>query len=213
MTAAVCAGVFALGLLPLHAQTTTEPPPHAEQTPQPGPEIASQAGEDASAPKTGAIGPSLILTLNQDRLFEDSDYGKTTFARLQAEAQALQVEIRKIESDLEIEERLLTDRRATMPADQFAPLAAAFDEKVEKLRAAWGAKDRDIKNQREGDRKHFFDAALPVLAEMMQESGAVALLDQSTVILSLDRFDITDLAIARIDAQLAIPAEAPEPKP
>jgi Skp family chaperone for outer membrane proteins len=155
---------------------------------------------------------SQVLTINQQRLFEESDFGKSSLSRLEKDSRGLQAEIRKIESDLEIEERLLTERRATLSPDDFQPLARAFDDKVEKIRAAWGAKDRDLKRQREQDQQTFFESAVPILADLMQEMGAVLLVDQSSVILSLDRVDITQTAMDRINARLSSPT-APEANP
>jgi len=152
---------------------------------------------------------SSVLTLNQQRLFEDSAFGKASLIRLEADSRTLQAEIRKIESDLEIEERMLTERRATLSPAEFMPIAAAFDEKVEKIRKAWSAKDRDLKRQREADQQKFFESAVPILAELMQEMGALMLIDQGSVILSLDRVDITQAAIERINEQLATSAPAP----
>jgi Skp family chaperone for outer membrane proteins len=104
---------------------------------------------------------------------------------------------------LEIEERLLTERRATLPPAQFQPLASEFDDKVEKIRGSWGEKDRDLKRQREEDQQKFIQLAVPILAQLMQDMGAVMLIDQSAVMLSLDRVDITQIAIARINEQLS----------
>lgn len=163
---------------------------------------AQQATAPAIAPLLPAF-QSPVLTINQQRLFEDSQFGKDSLTRLEADSRSLQAEIRKIESDLEIEERLLTERRAALPPAEFAPLASGFDDKVEKIRAAWGAKDRELKRQREQDQQKFFESAVPVLAELMQEMGAVMLIDQSSVILSLDRVDITKTAIERVNARLA----------
>ncbi|MGO4907796.1 OmpH family outer membrane protein [Pseudorhodobacter sp. W20_MBD10_FR17] len=157
---------------------------------------------------------SPVLTINQQRFFEDSAFGKASLSRLEADARSLQVEIRKVEADLEIEERLLTERRASLSPAEFQPIARDFDEKVEKIRAAWGQKDRDLKLEREQDKKTFFDSAVPVLAAIMQEAGAVLLVDQLTVILSLDQVDITTIAIERVNAALANPAAsttAPDP--
>lgn len=144
-----------------------------------------------------------VLTINQQRFFEDSDFGKASLAKLEAEARDLQVEIRKVEADLEIEERLLTERRAGLSPADFNPIAREFDDKVEKIRATWGQKDKELKLQREQDQKTFFQSAVPILAAMMQNAGAVLLVDQSNVILSLDRVDITDAAIARVNSALA----------
>ncbi len=153
---------------------------------------------------------SPVLTINQQSLFEDSAFGKASLTRLEAASRALQAEIRQIESDLEIEERMLTERRAALPSSEFQPLARAFDEKVETIRQAWSAKDRDLKRQREADQQRFFESAVPVLAELMREMGAVALIDQSSVILSLDRVDVTQVAINRLDAAFEA-LDEPEP--
>ncbi|WP_197082882.1 OmpH family outer membrane protein [Pseudorhodobacter ferrugineus] len=182
---------------------------NAQQTaPAPAPPAAEA---EASQPSF----QSQVLTVNQLRLFEESDFGKSSLTRLEADSRTLQAEIRQIESDLEIEERLLTERRATLSPADFLPIASAFDDKVEKIRASWGAKDRDLKRQREEDQQTFFQSAVPVLAELMQDMGAVMLLDQGSVILSLDRVDVTDIAIDRINARLAISPEpdTPAPKP
>lgn len=160
---------------------------------------------------------SPVLSVDQQRLFEDSSYGRSSLSRLEAASRDLQAEIRKIESDLEIEERLLTERRDTMPPSDFQPLAAAFDEKVESIRDAWGAKDRELKRQRDQDQQRFYESAVPILAELMQEMGAVMLVDKSNVILSLDLVDITQAAIDRIDTRLteapAIPPITPPANP
>ncbi len=173
-----------------------------------GPPAAIFAQETTADPaRSGPTSP--VLSINQQRLFEDSAFGKASLSRLEASSRTLQAEVRKIESDLEIEERLLTERRAAMPQAEFQPLATAFDDKVEKLREAWGAKDRELKRQRDLDQQQFFEIAAPILAEVMRDLGATVLLDQSSVILSLDRVDITQLAIERIDAQLAEAEEDP----
>lgn len=174
---------------------------YAQQV-DPAPQTAPAVTSDGEKP----VFKSQVLTVNQQRLFEESDFGKDSLVRLEADSSALQAEIRKIESDLEIEERMLTERRATLSPDDFRPIASAFDDKVEKIRASWVAKDRDLKRQREGDQQTFFQSAVPVLAELMQELGAVMLVDQGSVILSLDRVDITTIAIDRVNTRLATAA-------
>ncbi len=90
------------------------------------------------------------------------------------------------------------------------PIAREFDEKVEEIRAIWGQKDKDLKQRRDQDQKTFFQSAVPILAEMMQDAGAVLLVDQSNVILSLDRVDVTNAAIARVNSALAAEPSPPE---
>lgn len=146
--------------------------------------------------------PPQILTLDQDRLYADSLYGKALEARALEATQVLAAENRKIEADLSAEEASLTTQRASMTPEAFAALADAFDVKVEKIRAEQQAKAQKLETDRDAGRKEFFNAAVPVLAELMRQQGAYAILNRNAMILSFDAIDITDRAIAAIDAKL-----------
>lgn len=146
---------------------------------------------------------SVILTLDQDRLYQASKFGQQMLTEVNTAVKTLQAENKQIEAALEEEERKLTEERATLPADMFRERAAAFDTKVKGIRAARDAKARDLALQRDAAQQKFFEAALPVLAAIMAEKGASAIVNRSAIVLSFDRIDITDLAIARIDAELA----------
>lgn len=161
-----------------------------------------------STPETVVATP--ILKLDQDRFFHSSAYGKTVSARFDAEVAALTEENRRLEAALEAEERDLTERRAQMRPDEFAPLATAFDAKVEEIRAAQDARYRVITRRVEEDRQRFFEAAVPVLGDLLNETGAVAILADNAIILSLTTVDITDEAAARMDTVLLTPEPAPD---
>lgn len=201
-------GQFALAVLvalgapaPAPAQTGPEPGAPLSGAPLSG---APVSGAPVSAPL------SPVLVIRQDRLFETSAFGRAARAALDSRSKALIAENSRIEAELEAEERALTDRRATLPPEEFRPLAEAFNAKVERIRAEQDAKSRELARQSEADRKAFFDLALPVLAELMREKGAAVVLDQQAVFLSLDTIDITDEAVARIDARATV---APQPAP
>lgn len=163
-----------------------------------------------------------VLTLDQDRLFAESRFGRAVAARVEAETQALAAENRKIDAALEAEERDLTERRATTEPAAFRALGAAFDAKAEDLREAQRAKGRGLIRSREEERQLFSQAVGPVLAELMTDKGALVILDDSAVVLSFSRIDVTDDAIARLDAVLgdgsnrqmpqALPLPLPEPE-
>ena len=155
--------------------------------------------------------PPQLLTLDQDRLYGGSLYGRALEAKSLAATQALAGENRKIEADLSAEEAALTDERKTVTPAAFQALADAFDAKVEKIRAAQEAKAAALKTDRDAGRKQFFDAAVPVLAELMRQSGAYAILNHDAVILSFDAIDVTDRAIAELDAKLGDGSNPPAP--
>jgi len=154
-------------------------------------------------------GPWPILILRQDDLFEKSAFGLASSARIDAANAALLAENREIESALEVEERDLTERRATLPSAEFHTLSDAFNAKVEGIRSSQDAKARAIARTRDEDRQRFLKAAVPVLAAIMQEEGAQAILDEKAVVLSFDRIDITSKAIDRIDAAIGDGSKMP----
>ncbi|MDR0808148.1 MAG: OmpH family outer membrane protein [Gemmobacter sp.] len=165
------------------------------------------SAQDAPAPAVRPSSP--IATVQQDQLFSRTLYGRAVQARIEAARVALQTENQQMEAALEAEERSLTARRALLPAEEFRRLADAFDTRVEGIRAAQDTKARDLARRAEADRHTFFQTAVPVLADLMAEIGAVALLDKSGVLLSLDAVDITDRAVARIDSVLGDGTTAP----
>jgi Skp family chaperone for outer membrane proteins len=175
----------------------------------------AQDEPDPSLPQStpAIVSPTPILKLDQERLFGSSAYGKAVSARFDAETADLTEENRRLDAALEAEERALTERRAQMPPEEFAPLATAFDAKVEEIRAAQEAKYRAITRRVDEDRQRFFEAAVPVLGNLLNDTGAVAILADSAIILSLTTVDITDEAVARMDVVLPAPGPSAEPSP
>jgi Skp family chaperone for outer membrane proteins len=163
----------------------------------------------------GAQSPELpksaIVTLEPDLLFSGTRYGRALQKQLDAEATALAAENRKIDAALEAEERDLTDRRATLKPEEFRPLADAFDVKANDLRNAQEAKSRELVRLRETQRQDFFRNIGPIIGDYMLQRGAVAVLDKSTVIVSLGSIDVTAEVISLIDARLGDGPEAVKP--
>jgi Skp family chaperone for outer membrane proteins len=162
-----------------------------------------------------SVASTPVLTIDQNRLFNDSAFGKAATMRRSIEEEALAAENIKIEAALEVEERDLTGQRATMSADAFRTLADAFDVKVEGIRTAQLAKKTSIASAYEEDRRRFFvDIAAPLIAETMRDMGAVAVLDKQYIILSLQSIDVTARVVARIDATVGDgTGTAPPPGP
>lgn len=148
---------------------------------------------------------SPVVTVDQERLYERSAYGQRVQAQLDADSSALAAENRKIEAQLTAEERDLTDQRPGMDPTEFHDKAAAFDKKVVAIRKAQEDKAHSLVQRRDAAKNDFFKAVLPVLTEIVRERGAVAILESRAVVLSADQIDITNDAIARIDARMPAP--------
>jgi len=153
--------------------------------------------------------PSGILVLNQERLVSRTLYGERVQVELEAATMALAAENRRIEAALTDEELSLTDLRATLPPEEFRPLAEEFDTRVNAIRAAQDAKGRDLAARAEAAQQRFFDLSFPILLELVRDRGAAVMLDSRSVLLSAETVDITEAAIARIDAEIGNGGTAP----
>lgn len=164
---------------------------------------------------------SPVLTVDRDRLYSGSQFGQRVTRELEAASAAMAQETRKIEAALEEEEKALTTQRESLDPQAFRDLANAFDEKVQALRAERETAEANLRQQIEDAQLEFFDRIGPVLGQLVRERGAVLVLDRRAILLAAADVDITDEAIARIDAVLgdgvtdapqgpATPAPAPE---
>jgi len=146
-------------------------------------------------------GPPVVM-LSQERLFSDSLFGQRVQAEIEAASNTLALENREIEAALLEEELQLTETRAGMSAEEFRPIGDEFDARVEAIRTEQNDRLRLLTAQADAARRFFVQATTPVLVALLRERGAAAVLDSRAVIYSVDGIDITDLALARIDAEL-----------
>ncbi len=153
---------------------------------------------------------SPILTIESERLYAESAFGRRVAREIEADSAVLAAENRRIEAELTAEEKALTERRPEMQPEGFRTLADAFDAKVQDIRRAQEAKARAISMRQEASRVTFLRAARPILESLMRDARAAVILERSSVFLSTNVSDVTDLAISRIDAVLG---EGPETPP
>ena len=152
------------------------------------------------AQETSLSLPPPILTIDQDRLFQETGLGLRATEAIEAEAAALASENSQIEQDLVRRELELTEQRESLPAQEFRVLADAFDQDVQRIRTEQDDKARELNRKREAARQDFFDEVAGMISDIVRERGALVVLDRRDVFLSADRIDITDEAIARVNA-------------
>ena len=160
-------------------------------------------GTLAAAPVLAQDGPSIrspVLTLDQDRLFAQSDFGRRLEADLQADGLILEAENRQIEAALEAEEKDLTERRPRMDPSEFRALADQFDERVQRIRNEQAAKARALGERTEAAQRAFLETARPVLEQFMLDSGAVVIIDPRSVVMSRAAIDVTEEVTRRVNA-------------
>jgi len=153
-----------------------------------------------------------ILLLDQERMLRESKFGQAFLQASRDRERGLVERRRRIDSELEAEEKRLTELRDQTPTDEFRLLADAFDEKVIQLRAQQEEASVSLSQEVEESRKRFFQQAAPVIATIMQDFGASVVLEQRLVLVSANGLNITDLAIDRLD-NLFIFGDGAEPAP
>lgn len=147
--------------------------------------------------------PPPILTIDQDRLFQETGPGARSASAIESEVEALAAENARIEDELIAREQVLTERRVTLPPTEFRALADAFDADVQRFRAVQDEKARELNRLRDAARQDFFNDVAGIISDIVRERGALVVLDRRDVFLSADRIDITDEAIARVNAAAA----------
>lgn len=171
---------------------------------------AQSAPPLAPDPVTG-ISPVPFRVLDQDRLLRGSRLGQQILAGIRRAEQALEAENQQIADQLAAEESALTEARSTLTPEEFRTRADVFDTRVEQIREERAQASQALTRHSETEAQRFFDTALPILVEMMNDQGVLGLLKPDAVILGSDWLDITDAAIARLDASPIDAGDAPAP--
>ncbi|SMX31069.1 OmpH family outer membrane protein [Octadecabacter ascidiaceicola] len=149
----------------------------------------------------GQVAPT-FLTVDIDQMFTQSQFGQRIGQSYTHGREELATENGRIAQALREEELALAAQRSEMDVAVFREEALAFDEKAQAIRRAQDAKERALEETLSLGRDQFLSATRPILGELMVERGAVAILDRRSVLLSLGSIDVTDAAIARIDATI-----------
>ncbi len=143
-----------------------------------------------------------VLLIDSDRLYLESDYGRRVASDLEAQAAEIQAENDRIVETLTQEERSLTLRRPEMTPEAFRAESEAFDQKVQEVRRVRDAKNLEFQRINAEARATFEGRIQNILANIMLERGAVLVMEQRNVVLSIRAANITDEAIARVNAEL-----------
>ena len=162
----------------------------------------AQTADPATQPGGSATPRALrspVLVLDFDLLFTQSAYGRRVANEIEASGLALIEENDRIEAELSREEQALTDQRETLSPDAFRDLADAFDAKVQRLRTAQQIKAESVGQGREQEEARFRQLVNPIIGRVMQEAGAVVVLDRRESLIYVDAIDVTGPVLALAD--------------
>ena len=158
--------------------------------------------EDDQPPASVAPAASPVLTVDQEQLFTGSAWGQRIQDELDAASDVLDQENERLYNQLVAEEAELTELRKTLPAEEFRLRAEAFDARATQIRREFAQSVDDLNASLQNERAAFFQAAGPIMGRMMQERGALVVLDRQTALVSVGSINITSELTAQIDAEL-----------
>ncbi|MBL4749818.1 MAG: OmpH family outer membrane protein [Amylibacter sp.] len=140
-----------------------------------------------------------VATIDQERLFADSLFGKAFNEKLRKDANALDEENTRIAKELTDEETALTEKRKELSNEEFRKLAATFNDKVETIRRDQSQKQKNLNSAQIKGQLAFFVKAKPIIVNLMNELGILFILNDKAIFMAGNSGDITNSAIERID--------------
>jgi Skp family chaperone for outer membrane proteins len=164
----------------------------------------------SAVPATAQVARPPFLYLNQERVLTGSERGRALLAEEEAARDGLRAEARRIESAFEAEEKQLTDQRATLDPAEFRARSNDFDARVVKARADQDARAAALAQEFDQTRRKFYADVAPILVGVMEQAGALAIFDETTVLIADQSLNVTDEVIAAIDRA---PVPAPQAAP
>jgi Skp family chaperone for outer membrane proteins len=141
-----------------------------------------------------------VIAFDRERIFAESEVGRVVEAEIEALLSDLVIENDAIFAALEAEEQALTDLKKTLPTEDFAKKADAFDAKVIAVRAEQKAKSEAIQATKDQGLREFEGMLNAVLKDIAKEVRAVAVFERTQIYLMSGSIDISLEVIKRLNA-------------
>ncbi|TVP70401.1 MAG: OmpH family outer membrane protein [Rhodobacteraceae bacterium] len=173
--------------------------------------LQAQSGFEFSLGVPATAPQPVLRTIDDERLFRQSQFGQRVAAEIEAASSALEAENIRLLEELTAREDELTALRAEMTVEAFRAAAAAFDLQAETARREQAEKRQRLVQFEESERRRFFGQIAPILQDQLAELGGQVLIDARAVIIAAPGTDMTDEAVAALDAAIGDGGQAPFP--
>jgi Skp family chaperone for outer membrane proteins len=169
--------------------------------------LCATAPAAAQAPSTGD--GTVIIVVDLQRILREATAVQALQLQLGDAREAFQTEIRQREEELRRLDQELARERPTLPpevyaerrqdlANQLAALQSDVQERRQQLDQAMNEGMRQVQSE-----------LLPVLQQITEEHGADLMLAKTSIVLVRPEFEVTDEALARLNARLPTVAVLP----
>ena len=154
-------------------------------------------------------GPTILL-IDKDRVLRESDVAERLAAIESKARAALQAELNELRSAMEAEENEIADLRQRADKTEFDERVRDFNDRVQETRRSVQQKNEALQRQFVEARRSVAEALGPVMAAILQSSGAQLIVDSRSILAARPDADVTEEALRRFNEATAALYPLPE---
>ncbi len=165
--------------------------------------LGHPAPAQEAAPGEGQEMPGAhVLVVDFGRVMRESAAAQSIAAQIATVRAAAQEEFGAIEDELVRIQAELTSQRSTLPIEQFEEKRRDFERRFSEAQRAAEARRAAIDAAETGAVARVRAALIEVVAQIAEDRGADIVVDRGDVIVVSPDFDVSQLALERLDAAL-----------
>ena len=154
-----------------------------------------------SAQTVAKIEPVSIAVIDFKRVLHQSKAAAAVREQIDAQRKAYQQEFDELERTMRQEEQKLQQQRAILAQDAFQARAADFQKRVDSAQRDVQVKRRALNAAFDQAMNEISKVLISIVADIAKEGDVGAVLDNNNIILADKKLDISDAALARLDAK------------
>ncbi len=158
-------------------------------------------GVPANAQSVPQIEPVSIAVIDFKRVLHQSKAAEAVRAQIDAQRKAYQQEFDDLERTMRQEEQKLQQQRAILAQDAFQARAKDFQDRVASAQRDVQVKRRALNAAFDQAMNEISKVLISIVADLAKEANVGAILDNNNIVLADKKLDISDIALARLDAK------------
>jgi Skp family chaperone for outer membrane proteins len=161
----------------------------------------------AQAPAAGD--GAVIIVVDLQRILREATAVQALQQQLGAAREAFQAEIRQREEELRRLDQELARERPTLPPEIYAERRQALADQLAALQSDVQQRRQQLDQAMNEGMRQVQTGLLPILQEITEEHGADLMLAKTSIVLIRPEYEVTDEALARLNARLPTVAVLP----
>lgn len=163
--------------------------------------LAAAMPAQAQTPAPAAPG-TIIIVVDLQRILREAAAVQALQQQVGAARDAFQAEIRQREEELRRQDQELARERPTLPPEVYAERRQALADQLAALQGDIQERRRQLDVAMNEGMRQVQSELLPILQQLTEERGADIMLAKTAIVLARPELEVTDEALARLDARL-----------